>query len=257
MDERLMERFWEVDMLRGIAIVLMLIYHLAFDLDYFGVVEIDASSGFPLALARLTVSLFLALVGLSLNLSHSRALRLGQENLYAARIIRRGLRILGLAFGISAITYLLIGRGFIIFGALHLIGVSLLMAYPFLEMHKKNFIFGSLSIALGIYLESLSIDNLWLIWLGLAPVDFYSLDYVPVFPWFGVVLIGMGLGDLLYPGHRRRLSLLDQMTISECSWIRLLSYLGRNSLAIYLIHQPLIILLLILAGVPLPRFLSH
>lgn len=254
MDERRIERFWEVDMLRGIAIVLMLIYHSAFDLDYFGVVRIDASSGSPLALARLTVSLFLALVGLSLSLSHSRALLLGQERLFAARIIRRGLRILGLAFGISAITYLLIGRGFIIFGALHLIGLSLLLAYPFLEMHKKNFIFGSLSIALGLYLQDFSVDYPWLLWLGLAPADFYSLDYVPVFPWFGVVLIGMGLGDLLYPGRRRRLSLLDQMTISECSWITLLCYLGRNSLAIYLIHQPLIIMLLVLAGVTLSGF---
>lgn len=252
MDERRIERFWEVDMLRGIAIVLMLIYHLAFDLDYFGVAEIDASSGFPLALARLTVSLFLALVGLSLSLSHSRVLRLGQESLFAARVMKRGLWILGLAFGISAITYLLIGRGFIIFGALHLIGLSLLLAYPFLGMEKKNFIFGSLSIALGLYLQDFSVDYPWLIWLGIAPADFYSIDYVPVFPWFGVVLIGMGLGDLLYPGHRRRLSLFDRLVISESPWIKLLCYLGRNSLAIYLIHQPLIIMMLILGGVPIP-----
>jgi uncharacterized membrane protein len=257
MDERLIKRFWEVDMLRGIAIVLMILYHLAFDLDYFGVVRIDASYGFPLALARLTVSLFLLLVGLSLSLSRSRALLLGQEKNFVARVMKRSLRILAMAFGISAVTYLLIGRGFIIFGALHLIGLSLLLAYPFLGMEKKNFIFGSLSIALGLYLEGLSIDNPWLLWLGLAPVGFYSLDYVPVFPWFGVVLIGMGLGDLLYPGYRRRQSFLDQLTISECSWISLLCYLGRNSLAIYLVHQPLIISLLILAGVPLHVFLNQ
>jgi uncharacterized membrane protein len=244
-------------MLRGIAIILMIIYHLAFDLDYFKVVSIDVASGLPLILARLTVSLFLALVGLSLSLSRSRARLLGQEDHFASRIKKRSLRILALAFGISAVTYLLIGRGFIIFGALHLIGVSLLLAYPFLEMQKKNFVFGSLSIALGLYLVGLSIDNPWLLWLGLAPAGFYSLDYVPIFPWFGVVLIGMALGDLLYPEYRRRFGLLDQMAISECSWIRLLCYLGRNSLAIYLVHQPLIIMLLILAGGPLPGFLNQ
>lgn len=76
----------------------------------------------------------------------------------------------------------------------------------------------------------------------------YSLDYLPVLPWFGVVLYDVGLGGLLYPGYRWRLSLLDRSTVSGCSWIRLLCYLGRNSLAIYLVHQPLIILFLILAG---------
>lgn len=252
MDERLIERFWEVDMLRGIAIVLMLIYHSAFDLNYFKVAEIDATSGLPLILARLTVSLFLLLVGLSLSLSRSRARLLGRERFFGARVIRRSVWILGLAFGISAVTYLLIGRGFIIFGALHLIGVSLLLAYPFLEMQKKNFIFGSLSIVLGLYLEGLSIDNRWLIWLGLVPADFYSLDYLPVFPWFGAVLIGMGLGDALYPGYRRRLN-PPALTEGRGGFLAgTLCFLGRHSLAIYLVHQPIFIMMLILGGVLLP-----
>jgi uncharacterized membrane protein len=250
MDEQLIDRFWEVDLLRGIAIVMMVLYHSAFDLDYFEVVRIDATSGLPLILARLTVSLFLLLVGLSLSLSRSKARLLGREDLFAARIIKRSVRILGLAFGITAVTYLLIGRGFIIFGALHLIGLSLLLAYPFLEMHKKNFIFGSLSIALGLYLQGVIVDQPWLLWLG--PEGFYSLDYVPIFPWFGVVLYGVGLGDLLYPGYRRRINPPALTDRTGGSWTEPLCFLGRNSLAAYLVHQPLIIMMLILGGVPLP-----
>jgi uncharacterized membrane protein len=252
MDEQLIDRFWEVDLLRGIAIVLMVLYHSAFDLDYFEVARIDATSGLPLILARLTVCLFLLLVGLSLSLSRSKSRLLDREDLFAARIIKRSIRILGLAFGITAVTYLLIGRGFIIFGALHLIGLSLLLAYPFLGMHEKNFIFGSLAIALGLYLQGVIVDQPWMLWLGLAPEGFYSLDYVPIFPWFGVVLYGVGLGDLLYPGYRCRINPPALTDRTGGSWAGPLCFLGRNSLAVYLVHQPLIIMMLILGGVPLP-----
>jgi len=254
MDDSLMDRFWEVDLLRGVAILLMVFYHFAFDLNYFGLVKIDVNSGIFLSLARLTVTLFLLLVGLSLYLSLSRAERMGREDQFITKLVRRSAWILSLALCITAVTYLFIGRGYIVFGVLHLIGLSLLLAYPFLRMGWKNFIFGSILIILGMYVPEISVNHYWLLWLGLAPAGFYSLDYVPMLPWLGVVLYGLGLGGLLYPGYRRRLSLMDRSIVSGRSWIRLLCYLGRNSLAIYLIHQPLIILLLMLDGVLLPGF---
>ena len=249
-----MDRFWEVDLLRGIAIMLMVLYHFAFDLNYFGLVKIDANSGLFFSLARLTVTLFLLLVGLSLYLSLSRSERMGRQDRFKRRLFRRSAWILALALGITIVTYLLLGRGYIVFGALHLIGLSLLLAYPFLGMGWKNFILGSILIILGLYVPEISVEHFWLLWLGLAPPEFYSLDYVPLLPWFGVVLFGVGLGDLLYPGYRRRVTWLDQIAVSGCSWARLLCYLGRNSLTIYLVHQPLIILLLMLDEVLLPGF---
>ncbi len=242
-------RFWEVDLLRGIAIMLMVLYHFAFDLDYFGLVKIDVKSGIFLTIARLAVTLFLLLVGLSLTLSFSRAVRLGREDRFSRRLFRRSAWILSLALCITAVTYLLLGRGYIIFGALHMIGLSLLLAYPFLRLGRKNFILGSILIILGWYVQDISVDHYWLLWLGLAPPDFYSLDYIPMLPWFGVVFYGVGLGGLLYPGYRRRVNLLDQLDYLQAAHgPGSLCYLGRNSLAIYLVHQPLIILLMIWRG---------
>ncbi|MBN1234867.1 MAG: DUF1624 domain-containing protein, partial [Methanotrichaceae archaeon] len=183
-------RFWEVDLLRGVAIVLMVLYHFVFDLDYFAVYDIEVSSGFWLAAARLTSSLFLLLVGLSLTLSHSRARLLGQEGRFFFRLLKRSAWILGLALGITIVTYFVIGNGFIVFGVLHLIGLSLLLAYPFLRLQRANFIIGLLFILAGVYFQTVSIGYPWLLWLGLAPLDFYSVDYFPVFPWFGVILVG-------------------------------------------------------------------
>jgi uncharacterized membrane protein len=248
MVERPTVRFWEVDLLRGGAILLMVLYHLVFDLDYFAVYDIDVSSGFWLAVARFTASLFLLLVGLSLTLSHTRAQLLGQEDRFRLRLLRRSAWILGLALGITIVTYLFIGKGFIVFGVLHLIGLSLLLAYPFLRLHKANFIFGLLFILLGIYLQNISVGFPWLLWLGLAPPDFYSVDYFPVFPWFGVILVGMGLGDRLYPGYRRRIPVPD---LSGNSFVSSLAFLGRNSLAIYLIHQPVMIAIMYLSSDPI------
>jgi len=246
-----LDRFWEVDLLRGIAVLLMVLYHFAFDLNYFGLVGIDVNSGHISLLAHLIVALFLLLVGLSLTLSYSRALRLGRERLFPAKLIKRSAWILSLALCITLGTYLLIGRGYIVFGALHLIGLSLLLAYPFLRQRWMNFLFGLIFIIPGLYLPQISVGHYWLLWLGLAPAQFYSLDYVPLLPWFGVVLYGVGLGGLLYPGYRRRLGMLDQRPSPVSIWIRALCYLGRNSLTIYLLHQPLIIALLALCGVPI------
>ena len=242
-------RFWEVDFLRGVAIVLMVLYHLVFDLNYFAVCGIDVSSGIWLAVARVAASLFLLLVGLSFTLSHSRAQILGQEDRFRLRLLKRSAWILSLALGVTLVTYLFIGKGFIVFGVLHFIGLSLLLAYPFLRLQSANIIFGLLFIIFGIYLQSTSASFPWLLWLGLAPPDFYSIDYFPVFPWFGVILIGLGLGSQLYPGYRRKMDLPD---LSRSPFVRALAFLGRNSLAIYLAHQPIIIAIMYLAGVAMP-----
>jgi uncharacterized membrane protein len=75
------------------------------------------------------------------------------------------------------------------------------------------------------------------------------LDYFPIFPWFGVILMGIALGDLLYRGYRRRIALPD---LSGSSFVKPFAFFGRNSLAIYLIHQPVLITLFYLFGFSLP-----
>jgi len=245
-DESLTARFWEVDFLRGWAIIMMILFHSVFDLDYFGVWEVDIYRGFWFYFARLTASLFLLLVGVSLVLSYSRAERQARSEQFRFRLFKRGIWIFSLAMGITVVTYLLLGNGFIIFGVLHLIGVSLLLAYPFLKLHRGlDAIFGLLFILVGIYFQNLSVSYPWLLWLGLAPPEFYSLDYFPIFPWSGVILVGIALGDLLYRGYRRKIALPD---LSGSSSVKPFAFLGRNSLAIYLIHQPVLIILFYLWG---------
>jgi len=242
-------RFWEVDFLRGVAILMMVLFHFVFDLNYFGIRSVEVHSGFWFYFARLTASLFLLLVGVSLVLSHFRAERQGWTVQFRLRVLKRGIWIFCLAMGITFVTYLFVGDGFIVFGVLHLIAVSLLLALPFLRLHWLNFVFGLLFILSGLFIQSINVNYPWLLWLGLEPSGFYSLDYFPIVPWFGVVLTGVATGDLFYGGYRRKIPLPD---LGGSPFVGLLAFLGQNSLVIYLIHQPVLIALFYLCGVSLP-----
>ena len=104
---------------------------------------------------------------------------------------------------------------------------------------------GILIILAGIYIDSLRSDSFWLNWLGLKQPGRSMVDYYPVFPYFGIVLIGVFAGRLLYPAGVRRFALPD---LSQVRPVRGLRFLGRHSLLIYLIHQPILIGLLFVLG---------
>ncbi|MHC1596023.1 MAG: heparan-alpha-glucosaminide N-acetyltransferase domain-containing protein [Candidatus Syntropharchaeales archaeon] len=98
---------------------------------------------------------------------------------------------------------------------------------------------------IGVYLKNLTFGFSWLLWLGFRPENFYTLDYFPVFPWFGMVLIGLFLGNVLYPNYTR---MYDLWNNSHSSLVKLFCAIGRRSLLIYLAHQPILIALLQIFG---------
>lgn len=225
---------------------MMIIYHILYDLSYFGGYAVDVRSGFWLNFARVTASIFIMLVGISLTLSASKAKLLGYSGDLQFLFLKRGLKIFSLGMAITLATYFFIGRDFILFGVLHFIGISIILAYPFLRLHIFNFLSGLIIILTGIYLQGHTFDEQGLFWLGLMPEGFHTLDYFPLFPWFGLVLIGLFLGNSLYKSRQRCFDLPD---LSGSSGVELLGTLGRSSLPIYLFHQPVLIAILSLSGV--------
>jgi uncharacterized membrane protein len=242
MGQNLEERFWEIDLLRGVAILMMIGYHLHYDLDYFGSYNFNIQAGFWLYFARAIAAIFLLLVGISLTLSFSRATKTQKRDkgLYP-KYLKRGLKIFSWGLVITVMTWFFLSEGFVVFGILHLIGISIILAYPVLNFRYGNLVLGIVCLALGLYLKNLTVGFPWLLWLGLMPARFYSIDYFPLLPWFGAVLIGIFLGNSLYPHYRRNFNLHD---LSKFAVIRFLTFLGRHSLLIYLIHQPVLIIVL-------------
>lgn len=232
-------RFWEVDALRGIAIILVVFYHFVWDVSYFRLYPVDVLSPPWQTFARSIGSIFIFLLGLSLTLSYNREMqRLGQAAPFK-KYLRRGSKIFGLGLVITVVTYVAIGRGFVIFGILHLLGLGIMLAYPFLRMSKWFSLgVGLLLIGLGVYLNTLSASYPWLIWLGLKQQGRSMVDYYPLLPWFGLSLLGLFSGRVLYPQGVPRLALPDLSTTPP---IRGLRFLGRHTLLIYLVHQPILI----------------
>jgi len=240
-------RFWEIDSLRGIAVVMMVVFHLLFDLSYFGGFWVNVDSGFWLYFARATAAIFIFLVGVSLTISYSRAYaKYKTEKGLFMKYLKRGLKIFSWGLVITLITWIFFRGEFIIFGVLHFIGISIILAYPLIKYRYRNLFLGIILVALGLYLRNFTFDFSWLMWLGFVPKSFYTFDYFPILPWFGVVLIGLFFGNLLYEKSKRKFKLSD---LSRSVSARFSGFLGRHSLFIYLIHQPAIILILYFLGI--------
>ncbi|MFH1473998.1 MAG: heparan-alpha-glucosaminide N-acetyltransferase [Candidatus Aenigmatarchaeota archaeon] len=234
------KRFWEIDALRGIALIRIVIFNWSFTLMYLGIYTFSLG----MALPGLGASIFIFLVGLSLTISYSRIRGKKLKETYK-KYFSRGLKVFSYGLLISVITFLTFPESFVVFGILHFIGVSIILGQFFLKFKKLNLLLGLLLIIIGLYLQNFSFDFPWLLWLGFAPQHFYTFDYFPILPWFGITLLGIYFGNVLYKNGKRSFKIKD---VSNSSIVRFLSFLGRKSLFIYLVHQPLLIIILLLLG---------
>jgi len=232
------DRFWEIDFLRGFAIILMIFFHILYDLNFFSITNFRIYSGIILYIARLSASIFVVLAGISLSISYSKSKNWLKTNDIILKFIKRGLKILFLGVIISVITWFYIPRGFVVFGILHFIGISIILSLIFIRYRFINIIFGLFFIIVGFYLKSLTFDFNILIPLGFIPNNFWTIDYFPLFPWFGIFLIGISIGNIIYPDFKRKYEIKD---LSKNLLVKSFCFLGRNSLLIYFLHQPIII----------------
>lgn len=232
------ERLWEIDFIRGIAIVMVIFFHILIDINFFSIYKINVFSGVLLPIAYAVATTFLLLVGLSLTLNFSRIKNVLTKKDAYVRIFLHGLKIFVIGFLITLATWLYLGEGFIIFGVLHCIGVSIIFSIPFLNFRVQNLVLGLVFIFLGLFLKTFTVDFYWLAWLGFKPTTFYTVDYYPLLPWFGVVLIGIFLGNSLYPEGKRRYAVKDRSTVKIVSFF---CFLGKHTLVIYLVHQLIIV----------------
>jgi len=238
-------RLWEIDAWRGLAIVSMVIYHLAWDLKVYAEVYIDLFSPFWFYFQRSIASSFVLLVGISLTVSYNRARQKedGTIGLYW-KFFRQGLLVFGTGFAMGTGLWLL-GQGRIDFGVLHMIGVSIILAYPFLRFRWLNLLFIAILMPLSYYLKTIETTSRAWVWLGITPAGYAPQDFFPLVHWFAVVLIGVFIGNSLYTNGVRQFSLRDYSAFFP---FNLLGFLGKHSLVIYVIHQPILVGIFIVTG---------
>lgn len=240
-----MERFLEVDALRGAAVVLMVLYHFLFDYSFFVQPLVDVYSGWAFVVGRTSAILFVGLAGLSWTLhSHRKhAAAPTRENEWRV-YVRRGIVLLCAGLGISLATFLLFPPNAIWFGVLHLLGFSFIFGLPFLHRPRAALLAGILLAGVGILLSTIFSAQLPF-WPIVLPVTFSTFDYFPLLPWFGVFLLGIWAGHYFYPQGKTLAKKI--IRVPDTAFTRVLATLGKKSLLIYLIHQPILIGIILLA----------
>lgn len=229
-------RFIELDLLRGFAISIMVLFHLLWDLDYFGIVRLNKAMYNSNIIFQ---ALFLVLVGVTLAVK-SNKLQEPSTEMYK-QIMRHGLWIFSLGMAITAVTLLVMPERPVLFGILHCIGLSIILCAVFLRFKTYNIIFAAAIITAGFIIGHYHVSHptIFHLMFGLHQTNVwkYTIDYFPLLPWFGVTLLGVGIGNILYKDNKRRFKIPD---LSNYRPITMVSWLGKHSLAIYLFHQPII-----------------
>jgi len=219
-----------IDFARVAAILLMIVYHAAFDMQVYWGWDMDVLGGGWLAMGRITASTFLFLVGLSFTLSWRRT-PLWQKYL------RRGVTILGYGLAVSLATYVLDPETYVRFGILHLIGVATVLLPFFVRFGKWNIALGLLTFLIGTFTKGHVAEGSLLLPLGLMPPGFRSVDYFPLLPWLGVILLGVAFGTFRFSKRLPEPKLPRRIA-------GIITAISKKSLLIYMVHQPILIILL-------------
>jgi len=217
------KRIWELDAFRGLFILAVVFIHVMFDLDMFGFIDLSTWPSWYHFIQEYGGILFILISGICITLG--------------TKHIKRGVIVLSAALIVTVVTYLLGDpSNYIFFGILHLMAFCML-TYPLYRRLPTPllFILGAVIIGVGFYFETINVETEYLYWLGLTSPYFTAGDFFPVFPNLGFYMIGVVLGRTLYKDKK---SLMPNFPYDNFI-IKAFSWLGRNSLFVYLGHQPI------------------
>lgn len=223
-----------IDAVRGIMILYVVLYHLLYDLWMFGLIEkIWLTHPLMEAVHVVCYSTLVAFSGISVNFSRNN--------------LKRGLILFGEAWAITLVTWVLDQHMFVRFGVLHFLGLAAIlyhfirMAEPALEKARRacrvpDGLFPLVMFLLYVWTYATVHQSVYdvegLAWLGFRNAHYASSDYFPMVPFFFLYLFGVWMGKKIVAGkfpdwfYKINIPGMDAV--------------GRKSIWIYLIHQPVI-----------------
>ncbi|MCB1390200.1 MAG: DUF1624 domain-containing protein [Rhodobacteraceae bacterium] len=220
-----------VDIARGVALVGMVVFHFTFDLEFFHLIPGGTILSLPWrTFARLVAGSFVFLAGVSLVLAARGGLR-GPAFWRDTGIVAAA------ALLVSSVTYVALGPAWVFFGILHSIAVSRVLGLAALRLPVGALAVLGVAVWAAPYLVQFEVfDSRWLAWIGFARVLPLSMDLEPIFPWFGPFLLGMAFAGRVLAGRQPG----GGGGAPGGAPGRALAWAGRHSLAIYLLHQPVL-----------------
>jgi uncharacterized membrane protein len=224
-------RIVAIDLARSVALLGMAVFHFTWDLELFGHIPPGTTlQGGWAVFARAVAGSFLFLAGVSLVLAHGEGIRW-------PGFLRRLVLVAAAALMITVATFLAMREAFIFFGILHSIAVASVLGLLFLRAP----VWLTLAAAVAVWtlpevFRSPAFDSRWLAWTGLAETSPRSFDFVPVAPWFAATLLGIAAAQA-----GTAAGVWDRLRGAPGPVLRALAWPGRHSLAVYLLHQPVLI----------------
>jgi uncharacterized membrane protein len=231
-------RYEKLDILRWIAIILMVIFHLNFSLVYiFNITILNFSNIFWLIEWRVSALLFIFIAWMSFLLA---------EEKYGDNIIKKYIKVSFLlwiiASLISLLTFFFFIEQYIRFWIIHFFSLSFLLILLFRKLNYYNILFWWLIIIYGLYFIPV-IQNEFFYFLWFIYYWFKSADFYPILPYFWIMLLWYGFA--LFLSNNNKLKIL-KLQSKKNNIISFFEYCWKKSLIIYLIHQPIIILIIYL-----------
>ncbi|MEI4484905.1 heparan-alpha-glucosaminide N-acetyltransferase [Frigidibacter sp. MR17.14] len=224
-------RLWSLDIARTVLLVAMASFHLTVDLEMAGLIGPTSMTPPWQLYARLIAGSFLFAAGFSLWLAHGRGIRARSAAIRIAQIAAG-------ALAVSVATRLAVPGAWVFFGILHLIAVGSLLSLACLRLpFWLTALAGAAVLAAPRFVILPLLDTPWGMWTGLGWVIPRSVDFVPLFPWWGMMLLGLAKAQAVTRFGRMP---VGRPAASVPRWQRWLAWPGQHGLAVYLIHQPVL-----------------
>ncbi|MDT0594063.1 heparan-alpha-glucosaminide N-acetyltransferase [Glaciecola petra] len=227
-----MHRNITLDIARTFAICLMVVFHFIYDLKFFGYINWNIPDGHGWVQFRwIIISLFFLCLGVSLSFAHAKQFK-------GRKFFLRLMQISLSALLISVATFFAINDNWIFFGVLHFLALSSVIVIFFVSYPRVSLSIGIVFVVIGVMQV---VPSRWPFHLLFDGLPKYTNDFVAIFPWLGLVFIGVSLGhsewmknDVLAP------------SLSNSKHLATLVWPGQHSLSIYLLHQPIMMGILFL-----------
>ncbi len=207
----------------------MVVFHFSFDLNNFHYIYIDIKHGLDWRYFRYTiVTMFVFSAGISLYLANKNGINF-------AKLKKRVLVLSGASLLVTIGSYTQFPDTWIYFGILHFFLFSSIFGLIFLKFPKLSFVVG-LGIVIGYASGVLHMH--WLFAVLHEPLSLpvrYTQDLANILPWFGVFLLGLSFASSTLLEKVFNNNFFNSQNPINIS----ISFLGKHSLLIYLIHQPI------------------
>ena len=212
------DRINEIDILRGLAVVFMIVFHTFVDLYEFFGGGINYNYGVVFYIGRAAAFLFIFISGISATFSHNN--------------LKNALCVFLCGCLISVATYFFIPESFVIYGVLQFLSTCMLIYHFLKKLSPGRFLsLAVIAFILGAAIKGFYVDFWFLLPFGIYPEGFQTMDYYPIFPYASLFFLGSYIGKILYKERKTYFRGFDIIP---------LRFLGKYSLLVYMIHQPVI-----------------